>query len=102
MELGPVGRDYWVTGDREQAEDNGSAFVTAFRRLGIDLPDIEIKEPCNDCHIRRTDHRINVGQLSVAEAGEFAEKIDQAMDQLAQYRKLYGPLKESATEDPAG
>ncbi|WP_329148836.1 hypothetical protein OIU91_21395 [Streptomyces sp. NBC_01456] len=101
MDLGPVGRDYWSNSDREQAEDNASEFVSALRRLGIDFPDIEIKHPCNDCRNPGTDYRINIGAMSVAEAADFAAKADQAMDQLAQYRKLYGPLKKPATEDGA-
>ncbi|MFD5392790.1 hypothetical protein ACFWJW_00810 [Streptomyces sp. NPDC127097] len=101
MNLGRVGREYWVTTDRERAEDYASEFVNAFRRLDIDFADISIKDPCEDCKISTSDHVIKVGVISVDEAADFAGKANRAMDQLAQYRQLYGPLQEPATEDPA-
>ncbi|MCB5911714.1 hypothetical protein [Streptomyces pinistramenti] len=83
-EFETIGRDYWATGEREEAEEKATAFVNAFRRLGIDFDGIGIKEPCGGC--RRREHKVAIGSISVAEAGDFAGKLNQALDLLGGYR----------------
>ncbi|MGY5129200.1 hypothetical protein [Streptomyces nigrescens] len=93
--VGKVDRNYWVPTDRQEAEDKATAFVVALRRLDLEFHDIEFQDLCDECRPPRTDYEIRIGRISVKEASEFAEKLDQALDQLAQYQKLYGPLEES-------
>ncbi|MEU3710476.1 hypothetical protein [Streptomyces catenulae] len=78
-------RGYWATDDRLAAEEKAVEFVNAFRRLGVDFDDIEITDPCGTCS--RLDHRINVGTISVEEAGEYTRKINRTMDLFDSYRK---------------
>ncbi|MFJ6748257.1 hypothetical protein ACIQNI_08710 [Streptomyces sp. NPDC091266] len=94
METHKIGRDYWANSEREDAEDNATEFVNAFRRLGIDFDDIHIENPCADCP--REDYRIAIGRISAPEAGEFARKLNQALDLLAKYQQLNAPPKELA------
>ncbi|MFG2224157.1 hypothetical protein [Streptomyces sp. NPDC048644] len=85
MEFSTVGHDYWVTRERGAAEEKASSFVNAFRRLEIDFDGIEIKEPCGGC--RRGEHKIFIGSISVEEAGDFAWKVNRALDLLDAYRE---------------
>ncbi|MFJ9849092.1 hypothetical protein [Streptomyces sp. NPDC101150] len=84
MDTETVGRDYFVTTERETAEENAVLFVNAFRRLGIDFADIEIENPCTGCP--RKGHRIALGRISVEEAGDFGAKLETALDELNELR----------------
>ncbi|MFI7099918.1 hypothetical protein ACIBK8_11220 [Streptomyces sp. NPDC050161] len=84
MEFDTIGHDYWATSEREEAEEKATDFVNAFRRLGIDFDGIEIKEPCGGC--RRREHKIFIGSISVAEAGDFAGKVNRALDLIDGHR----------------
>ncbi|MFD9813699.1 hypothetical protein [Streptomyces sp. NPDC059080] len=81
-----IGSDtaFWLTTARLEAQEKGSAFVNAFRRLDIEFDDIEIREPCDGC--RRTDYKITLGSISVDEAGDFARKLNHALNLLDDYR----------------
>ncbi|TSB19969.1 hypothetical protein [Streptomyces benahoarensis] len=76
---------FWVDGDRQEAEEKGSAFVNAFRRLDIEFDDIELKEPCSGC--RRAAYTIRLGTISPEEAGDIARKLNHALDLLDAHRE---------------
>ncbi|WP_431041406.1 hypothetical protein ACQUSR_05575 [Streptomyces sp. P1-3] len=80
-----VERTYWICHEREDAEDAGSDLVDALRRLDIEFDNIEIVSPCSGC--QRSDHRIDLGQITVQEARDAGLKIKQVLDELAKYRK---------------
>ncbi|WP_399089058.1 hypothetical protein ACGH2B_15430 [Streptomyces sp. BBFR2] len=76
---------FWVDGERQEAEEKGSAFVNAFRRLGIEFDDIELKEPCGGC--RRTGYRLLLGSIPPEEAADIAWRLNHALDLLDTYRR---------------
>lgn len=81
-DFGPVDRGYWTNNDRENAEDAATAFVNALRRLQVDFDDIGIEEPCAACN--HPAHMISLGSISVAEAAQFAHRINRRLDGLAE------------------
>ncbi len=93
MHYEPVTRSYWADGEREEAEDKATAFVNAFRRLGIDFDDIELQAPsaCKAvppgpacCIVDR--YRLALGCLELDDAEGIAERVSGLMDELAEYR----------------
>ncbi|MEV6419086.1 hypothetical protein [Streptomyces sp. NPDC051662] len=84
MDYEPVGPEYWVNNDREKAEEVGSQFVNALRRVGVDFDCIGIDTPCDNCE--QEDYRISLGWISLDEASQMARKVNAALDELDQFR----------------
>ncbi|MER8067216.1 hypothetical protein ABTZ59_02720 [Streptomyces sp. NPDC094034] len=80
-----VGPEYWANSDRENAEEVGSKFVNALRRVGVDFDSIGIETPCGNCE--QPDYRISLGWISLDEASQMTNTVNAALDELNQYRR---------------
>ncbi|WP_043268366.1 hypothetical protein [Streptomyces sp. CT34] len=78
-ELDHVDESFFSDEPREQATATGVALVNALRRLGVDLPDIELLAPCENCD---HEYSFRLGQVGVEDAQAMAHAIDHRLDVL--------------------
>ncbi|MEW1653875.1 hypothetical protein [Streptomyces sp. NPDC093707] len=77
--LEPVDAAFFSDEDRERAVAAGVAFVNALRRLGADLPDIQLREACITCDER---YSFTLGDARVEDLREMAWSINRRLNLL--------------------
>ncbi|MFD9813951.1 hypothetical protein [Streptomyces sp. NPDC059080] len=89
--LPPVDHSYWDNDEYDDVKTAATNFINAFRRMGITFVDSEIRWP-RECCPPRIDYRINLGNISLDEAKEITELVNETLDQLERYRAAETPV----------
>ncbi|MEU6057017.1 hypothetical protein [Streptomyces sp. NPDC047097] len=83
--LDPVGHNFWSLEDREKAEDVGTAFINAVRRLGITFDGISISDPCTRCDTK--DYVFDLGPQRVEDVAQMANAVNTFADEAERLRQ---------------
>lgn len=95
QELEPVDESFFRDEKREEATAAGLELVNAFRRLGVDLPDIQIRNECVTCD---EPYSLELGGARVEDAREMAQTINHKLDILSEIQRDWSARNPQAAE----
>ncbi|MCZ0994199.1 hypothetical protein O1L44_15335 [Streptomyces noursei] len=95
QEIEPVDASFFRDEKREEAVAAGLDLVNAFRRLGVDLSDIQIRNECITCD---ESYSMDLGRVRVEEAREMVQTINHKIDVLLAIQRHWTARNAQAAE----